>query len=88
MALLLAAGVRGEHVGVMGVTPPMQCNKVRCCGGKQQLCGQSHKRPDWCGKCGYGVWVPGCGAEHPKAEQHPYESTWLQAVHSILRYQV
>lgn len=39
-------------------------------------------------RVGLGIWVPGCGAEHPKEEQQPHKPTWLQAVHTTLGYQV
>lgn len=71
--------------------PPRNATRLGAVGASSSSVGRVTRgqcSPDWCGKCGYGVWVPGCGAEHPKAEQHPHESTWLQAVHSILRYQV
>lgn len=70
----------------------MQCNKVRCCGGKQQLVWAESQEASAAqssvARVGIGVWFPECGAEHPKAEQQPHEPTWLPAVLSILGDQV
>lgn len=61
----------------------MQCNEVRHCGGKQQLCGQSHERPVQPSLVWQGwVWVSGFLGVGQSTQR------WLQAVHTILGYQV
>lgn len=60
------------EVGACRCHSPMQCNKVRRCGGQAAaLWAESQEASAaWSGvsRVGTGVWAPRCGAEHLKAE--------------------